>query len=242
MNGRAHETSVHDNDNEARTRGTRARERSSRQRDRQRMVALARRAQGTGARLARASGSPQRAGSRAALSCEGRLDLPPPAEASMTNSRNVPAPVPPAPADRATPWLAIERLDVYRVAVQFLGTVPRLVPARGAADLRDQIERAFSSIVLNLGEGAGRISKPDRARFFAIARGSATECAAILDVPPSSRSGVRHRLSGRPRPARPHRPDVDQAHRPPDRLSRRSFPPRSPQTLRPDRPTAPAAR
>jgi four helix bundle protein len=46
----------------------------------------------------------------------------------------------------------------------------------------DQLERASSSIVLNIGEGAGRFSGPDQARFFVIARGSATECAAVLDV------------------------------------------------------------
>ena len=38
------------------------------------------------------------------------------------------------------------------------------------------------SIVLNIAEGAGRRGAADRARFFAIARGSATECAAILDI------------------------------------------------------------
>ena len=37
-------------------------------------------------------------------------------------------------------------------------------------------------MVLNIGEAAGRFSRPDKARFLAIARGSATECAAVLDV------------------------------------------------------------
>jgi four helix bundle protein len=98
----------------------------------------------------------------------------------MRDTFSVPTPVPHALADGTAPWLAIERLDLYRVALQFLAMVPRLVPARGAADLRDQLERASSSIVLNLGEGAGRVSKSDRARFFA--RGSTTECAALVDV------------------------------------------------------------
>jgi four helix bundle protein len=38
------------------------------------------------------------------------------------------------------------------------------------------------SIVLNIAEGAGRFSPADKGRFYAIARGSATECAAIVDV------------------------------------------------------------
>ena len=39
------------------------------------------------------------------------------------------------------------------------------------------------SIPLNVAEGSGRRpGSPDRARFRGIARGSATECGAILDV------------------------------------------------------------
>jgi four helix bundle protein len=38
------------------------------------------------------------------------------------------------------------------------------------------------SIVLNTAEGAGRVGAADKARFSAMARGSAMECAAVLDV------------------------------------------------------------
>ena len=48
--------------------------------------------------------------------------------------------------------------------------------------LRDQLDRASVSIVLNTAEGAGRVSPADKARFYAMARGSATECAAVLDL------------------------------------------------------------
>ena len=78
------------------------------------------------------------------------------------------------------PALAIDRLDAYRVAVEFaaLAARVRVTPA----SLRDQLERASASIVLNLAEGVGRTSTPDQAHFFAIARGSALECAAVLDL------------------------------------------------------------
>ena len=56
------------------------------------------------------------------------------------------------------------------------------MPKRGCAELRDQLDRASISIVLNIAEGCGRRSPADKARFYSMARGSATECAAILDL------------------------------------------------------------
>jgi four helix bundle protein len=48
--------------------------------------------------------------------------------------------------------------------------------------MKDQLDRASSSIVLNIAEGNGKYSRPDRCRFFDTAHGSALECAAGLDV------------------------------------------------------------
>ena len=53
---------------------------------------------------------------------------------------------------------------------------------RGQSDLRDQLRRASTSVPLNIAEASGKTGSADRARFHAIARGSALECAAILDV------------------------------------------------------------
>ena len=74
------------------------------------------------------------------------------------------------------------RLDVYGLALAFQSRVAHLAWARGNANVRDQLSRAALSIVLNIAEGSGRFSPPDKARLYAIARGSACECAAILDV------------------------------------------------------------
>jgi four helix bundle protein len=77
-----------------------------------------------------------------------------------------------------------EQLDVYQVALEFLvfanDVVERL--PRGRSHLADQLTRASTSIVLNLAEGAGKHSKPDKRRYYLTSRGSATESAALLDV------------------------------------------------------------
>ena len=79
--------------------------------------------------------------------------------------------------------LSHERLDVYRRAIEFAGWSQALIGSRWVTDaLRSQLERASTSIPLNIAEGNGRTSKRDRARFWQIALGSTLECAAILDV------------------------------------------------------------
>jgi four helix bundle protein len=82
------------------------------------------------------------------------------------------------------PPLDFERLDVYRSSIEFLALAIQITASRqrGALDLRDQLWRASTSIPLNVAEACGKTSAADRARFYAIARGSAFECAAILDV------------------------------------------------------------
>jgi len=48
--------------------------------------------------------------------------------------------------------------------------------------LRDQAMRAAASACLNTAEAAGRVSGPDKARVYGIARGEASEAMAALDV------------------------------------------------------------
>jgi four helix bundle protein len=82
------------------------------------------------------------------------------------------------------PRLDHENLDVYQCAIDFLAMASRLGAAlpRGEGDLRDQLKRAAVSIPLNIAESCGKMSTPDRSRFLLIARGSALECGAVLDV------------------------------------------------------------
>jgi four helix bundle protein len=76
-----------------------------------------------------------------------------------------------------------EKLNVYREAIAFCGWVGELLVTIAArAAVKDQLDRASTSIPLNIAEGNGKFSVRDRARFLEIARGSALECAACLDV------------------------------------------------------------
>ena len=76
-----------------------------------------------------------------------------------------------------------ERLDVYQEAIAFCGWVGDLLSeVTVKASAKDQLDRASTSIPLNIAEGNGKFSYADRARFLEIARGSALECAASLDV------------------------------------------------------------
>ena len=50
------------------------------------------------------------------------------------------------------------------------------------AYLRDHAMRSAKSACLNTAEGAGRVTRPDKARVFAIARAEACEAAAAVEV------------------------------------------------------------
>ena len=82
-----------------------------------------------------------------------------------------------------TPYFDHEKLEVYRESIAFcawVGEFLPLIPSKASA--KDQLDRASTSIPLNIAEGNGKFSARDRARFLAMARGSALECAACLDV------------------------------------------------------------
>ena len=77
--------------------------------------------------------------------------------------------------------MSYERLDVYQCSIQFLAMATEITSElpRGSKDLSDQLKRAAMSIPLNIGEGAGKRTKPDCRKYFDNARGSAMECNAL---------------------------------------------------------------
>jgi four helix bundle protein len=79
--------------------------------------------------------------------------------------------------------LSHERLDVYRLAIEFAGwTEPIIGSLKSGSAAQSQLERASTSIPLNIAEGNAKASRKDRARYWRIALGSTLECAAVLDV------------------------------------------------------------
>jgi four helix bundle protein len=76
-----------------------------------------------------------------------------------------------------------EKLQVYQDTLLFVAWLePMMQKLPKTIAVRDQLDRASTSIALNLAEGNGKFTPPDRCRFFDMARGSALECAAGLDV------------------------------------------------------------
>jgi four helix bundle protein len=81
-----------------------------------------------------------------------------------------------------------EKLDVYQLELKFLTWVTQFLADMSFAsstqtrELREQLDRASLSTLLNTAEGNGRRQGRQRTKFLDDARGSAIECAACLDA------------------------------------------------------------
>ena len=78
------------------------------------------------------------------------------------------------------PLLPHHQLRAYGTAVEFL----RAVRSAGIRDreLRTQALRAAKSVCLNLAEGAGRVTRADKARAYTVARGELVEAIAAVEI------------------------------------------------------------
>lgn len=77
-----------------------------------------------------------------------------------------------------------ENLKVYQKSVDFAESIISVTEnfPKGYYFLRDQQNRASTSIVANIAEGNGRFTKADRKYFFGIARESVHECQLFLAI------------------------------------------------------------
>lgn len=85
-----------------------------------------------------------------------------------------------------------EKLDVFGVAVDMVICVDAIAEALpvGRAYIRDQLRRAANSVPLNIAEGAGEFAPAEKARFYRMAKRSATEAAAQVIV--ADQLGLTH--------------------------------------------------
>ena len=76
-----------------------------------------------------------------------------------------------------------EKLIVYNRSLEFVEFVENLLSKfKDKLNVYDQLDRSSTSIPLNIAEGTGKFTVKDKNRYYDIARGSAVESAACLDV------------------------------------------------------------
>src|SRR5688572_4152411 len=76
-----------------------------------------------------------------------------------------------------------ENFSVYKKSKNLFSEILKVLENRSLnKNLKDQLYRSTSSIILNIAEGAGKYSKRDKKNFYTIARGSVHETVAILDI------------------------------------------------------------
>jgi four helix bundle protein len=94
------------------------------------------------------------------------------------------------PTDK--PLFGHERLDAYRVGLQFVGWFHQLPGGSELSSRRfRQIDKATTSLVLNIAEGNGRCLQADRRAFFDTAESASVKAAAHLEL--SERTGEVNR-------------------------------------------------
>jgi four helix bundle protein len=77
-----------------------------------------------------------------------------------------------------------EKLIVYQRSLEFIELTNKIFNdlSKMRISVLDQLDRASTSIPLNIAEGTGKYTGKDKCRYYDIARGSSLECAACLDV------------------------------------------------------------
>ena len=76
-----------------------------------------------------------------------------------------------------------EKLKAYQQSINFVAWVTELLESvPKSIAVHNQLDRASTSVPLNIAEGNGKFTPKDRCKFFDTARGSTLESAACLDV------------------------------------------------------------
>ncbi|OGU33319.1 MAG: four helix bundle protein [Ignavibacteria bacterium GWB2_35_6b] len=82
-----------------------------------------------------------------------------------------------------TNYFAHEKLNVYQKSLEFVQFVNKVIKdKKQSISVVDQLDRASTSIPLNIAEGNGKYTSKDKCRFFDNAKGSVLESSACLDI------------------------------------------------------------
>jgi four helix bundle protein len=75
-----------------------------------------------------------------------------------------------------------EKLKVYQKALELIEFTNKVLPEGKFFSAHYQLDKASTSVPLNIAEGTGKYTNKDKNHYYDIARGSAVESAACLDV------------------------------------------------------------
>jgi four helix bundle protein len=90
---------------------------------------------------------------------------------------------PPTPKTAQPHHFDHEKLAVYGKSLDFAAWVTNILDrVPKSLSVWNQLDRASTSIPLNIAEGTGKFTIRDKCRYYDSARGSALESAACLDV------------------------------------------------------------
>ena len=87
--------------------------------------------------------------------------------------------------DRKEHVFDFEKLEVYKMGIEFVRKIYRItegLPRNYGFSLGDQLRRAALSIVNNIAEGSGKLSKKEKSQFYRISLTSARECIRMLTI------------------------------------------------------------
>ncbi len=87
-----------------------------------------------------------------------------------------------AEPSEAQPLFNHERLDVYQISLSFMRWFVALAPAQELTAPFRPVDKAATSVVLNIAEGNGRYARLDHKRFLEVAQSSAVKAATHLDL------------------------------------------------------------
>jgi four helix bundle protein len=81
----------------------------------------------------------------------------------------------------------LSKFRSYQLALRLYRGAGQVVVS---GEIKDQLQRACLSVVLNLAEGSAKPSLPERKRFYRIALASLREVQALVDAEPGKLGGL----------------------------------------------------